>query len=188
MPALQRLLPEFPDIKVEIVIDYGLTDIVAERLDAGIRRGETVAQGMISVPIGAPLRMTVFGSPAYFAGREKPAKPQDLTAHSCIDLRLPTRGGLYAWEFGTARRQLRVRVEGQLVFNSTALILAAATAGLGLGYLTEQQVRPHLQDGRLVRVLADWCEPFPGHHLYYPSRRQQTPAFSLFVEALRHEG
>lgn len=188
MPALQRLLPDYPDIKVEIVIDYGLTDIVAERFDAGIRPGETVAQGMASVPIAPPMRMAVVGSPAYFAGREKPRRPQDLTSHSCINLRLPTHGGLYAWEFEKGKRELRVRVDGQLVFNSASLMLEAALAGLGLAYLTERQIQPFLEDGLLVRVLAEWCEPFAGYHLYFPSRRQQTPAFALLVEALRHKG
>lgn len=188
LPALQRLLPDYPDIRVEIVIDYGLTDIVARKLDAGIRPGETVAQGMASVPIAPPMRMAVVGSPAYFVGRERPRKPQDLTSHRCINLRLPTHDGLYAWEFGKAKRAMRVRVEGQLVVNTASLMLNAALADLGLAYLAEQQVQPCLDDGRLIRVLADWCEPFPGYHLYFPSRRQQTPAFALFVEALRYKG
>lgn len=188
MPALERLLPEYPDIKVEIVVDYGLTDIAAEQCDAGIRPGEILSKGMIAVPIGPEMRMAVVASPAYFEKREKPRRPQDLTAHNCINLRLPTHGGLYAWEFGKGKQALRVRVEGQLVFNSAALMLNAALAGLGLLYLAEQQVQPYLEDGRLVRVLADWCEPFPGYHLYYPSRRQPTPAFALLVEALRYRG
>jgi DNA-binding transcriptional LysR family regulator len=188
MPALERLLPDYPDIKVEIVVDYGLTDIVAEQCDAGVRPGETVARGMIAVPIAPPMRMAIVGSPAYFANRPQPRIPQDLTAHSCINLRLPTHGGLYAWEFEKRRRELKVRVEGQLVFNSASLILNAALAGLGLAYLTEQQVQPYLKDGRLVRVLEDWCEPFSGYHLYYPSRRQPTPAFAMLIEALRYRG
>jgi DNA-binding transcriptional LysR family regulator len=185
-PALERLLPDYPDIKVEIVVDYGLTDIVAERYDAGVRSGEMVAKDMISVRIGPDLRMAVVGAPSYFAYRPRPKAPQDLTAHSCINLRLPTHGGLYAWEFGKRGRELRVRVEGQLVFNTTALILDAALAGFGLAYLPEDQVQAHLAAGRLVRVLADWCEPFSGYHLYYPSRRQPTPAFTVLVEALRY--
>jgi DNA-binding transcriptional LysR family regulator len=185
-PALERLLPRYPDIRVEIVIDYGLTDIVAERFDAGVRPGETVAKDMVAVRIGPDMRMAVVGAPSYFAERPRPGTPQDLTAHGCINLRLPTHGGLYAWEFGKDGRELRVRVEGQLVLGTAALILTAALSGFGLAYLPEEQVRAHLADGRLVRVLADWCEPFPGYHLYYPSRRQPTPAFALLVEALRY--
>ena len=185
-PALERLLPDYPDIRVEIVIGYGLTDIVAERFDAGVRPGEIVAEGMIAVPIGPDMRMAVVGAPSYFARRPPPRAPQDLTGHACINLRLPTHGGLYAWEFERDGRELRVRVEGQLVFNTTALILKAAMAGFGLAYLPEEQVRTHLAAGRLVRALADWCPPFPGYHLYYPSRRQHTPAFALLVDALRY--
>ena len=187
-PALARLLPVYPDIKVEIVIGYGLTDIVAERFDAGVRPGEIVAKDMIAVPIGPEMRMAVVGAPAYFAQRSRPRTPQDLTAQACINLRLPSHGGVYAWEFEKGGRELRVRVEGQLVFSTTALILNAALAGFGLAYLPEEQVRVHLDTGRLSRVLADWCPPFSGYHLYYPSRRQHTPAFALLVEALRHRG
>ena len=185
-PALERLLPRYPDIRVEIVIDYGLTDIVAERFDAGVRPGETVAKDMVAVRIGPDMRMAVVGAPSYFAERPRPGTPQDLTAHGCINLRLPTHGGLYAWEFGKDGRELRVRVEGQLVLGTAALILTAALSGFGLAYLPEEQVRAHLADGRLVRVLADWCEPFPGYHLYYPSRRQQSPALAVIIDALRY--
>jgi DNA-binding transcriptional LysR family regulator len=184
--ALAKLLPDYPDIKVELVIDYGLTDIVAERYDAGIRSGEMVAKDMVAVRIGPDLRMAVVGAPSYFAKRSQPRTPQDLTAHACINLRLPTYGGLYAWEFEKGGRELKVRVEGQLVLNTTALVLDAALAGFGLAYLPEDQVRSDLASGRLIRVLADWCQPFPGYHLYYPSRRQPTPAFALLVEALRY--
>ena len=187
-PALERLLPDYPDIKVEIAIGYGLTDIVAERFDAGVRPGEIVAEGMIAVRIGPDMRMAVVGAPSYFARRNQPQTPQDLTTHACINLRLPTHGGLYAWEFERDGRELRVRVEGQLMFNTTALILKAALAGFGLAYLPEEQVQPHLAEGRLVRVLEDWCPPFSGYHLYYPSRRQHTAAFALLVEALRYRG
>ncbi|RVA10476.1 LysR family transcriptional regulator [Mesorhizobium sp. M7A.F.Ca.US.002.01.1.1] len=187
-PAIAPLLPDYPDIKVEIIVDYGLTDIVAERFDAGVRLGEQVARDMIAVRIGPDMRMAVVGSPAYFATRPKPRTPQDLTTHNCINLRLPTYGGLYAWEFEKAGRELKVRVEGQLVFNTAALRMNAVLAGLGLAYLPEEQVTAHLANGRLVRVLADWCGPFPGYHLYYPSRRQPTPAFSLLVDALRYRG
>jgi DNA-binding transcriptional LysR family regulator len=186
MPVLARILPEYPDIKVEVVVDYGLTDIVAERCDAGIRTGETLAKGMIAVPIGPEMRMAVVGSPAYFAKRPLPRKPQDLTAHNCINIRLPKHGGLYAWEFAKGKQKVTVRVEGQLVFNSTTLMLSAAIEGLGLLHLTEQQVQQYVSDGRLIRVLDDWCQPFSGYHLYYASRRQPTPAFALLVNALRY--
>jgi len=187
-PALTGLLPRYPDIKVELVIDYGLTDIVAERYDAGVRLGEQVAKDMIAVRIGPEMRMAVVGSPAYFEKRPKPRKPQDLTVHDCINLRLPTYGGVYAWEFEKRGRALKVRVEGQLVFNNIELRTEAALGGFGVAYLPEDQVRPHLAAGRLIRVLADWCPPFPGYHLYYPSRRQNSPAFALLVEALRYRG
>jgi DNA-binding transcriptional LysR family regulator len=187
-PALEKLLPSYPDVKVEIVIDHGLTDIVAERFDAGVRLGEQVAKDMIAVRIGPDMRMAVVGAPSCFAGRPRPGTPQDLTAHACINIRLPTYGGLYAWEFEKGGRELKVRVEGQLVFNNIALRLSAAVAGLGLAYLPEDQVRTHLAEGRLVRVLGDWCPPFSGYHLYYPSRRQPTPAFALLVDALRYRG
>lgn len=186
MPVLGPLLSEYPDIKVEIFVDYGLTDIAAEQFDAGVRPGETLAKGMIAVPISPPMRMAVVGSPAYFEKRPQPRKPQDLTAHNCINLRLPTHGGLYAWEFEKGKREVKVRVEGQFVFNNTTLMLNAALDGLGLVYLAEQHVQPYVTDGRLVRVLEDWCEPFSGYHLYYPSRRQPTPAFALIVDALRY--
>jgi DNA-binding transcriptional LysR family regulator len=185
-PALQKLLPDYPDIKVEIVIDYGLTDIVAERYDAGVRTGELVAKDMVAVRIGPDMRSAVVGAPSYFASRARPKTPQDLTAHACINLRLPTHGGLYAWEFEKGGREIRVRVEGQLVFNGTAPMLDAALAGFGLAYVPEDAVQTHIADGHLIRVLADWCPPYPGYHLYYPSRRQPTPAFALLVNALRY--
>ena len=185
-PALAKLLPRYPDIKVELIVDYGLTDIVAERYDAGVRLGEQVAKDMIAVRIGPDLRMAVVGAPSYFEGRAKPKTPQDLTAHHCINIRLPTYGGLYAWEFEKRGRELKVRVDGQLVFNTAALRLNAVRAGLGLAYLPEDQVREALANGRLIRLLEDWCPPFSGYHLYYPSRRQMTPAFAVLVEALRY--
>jgi len=187
-PVLAKLLPRYPDIKVELNIDYGLTDIVAERYDAGVRLGEQVAKDMIAVRIGPDFRMAVVGAPSYFARRPKPKNPQDLTAHDCINIRLPTYGSIYAWEFEKRGRALKVRVEGQLVFNNIALRVNAALAGLGLAYLSEDQVQEHVAGGRLVRVLGDWCPPFSGYHLYYPSRRQATPAFALLVEALRYRG
>jgi len=185
-PALEKLLGRYPDIKVELIIDYGLTDIVAERYDAGVRLGEQVAKDMIAVRIGPDFRMAVVGSPSYFAKRPKPKRPQDLTAHDCVNLRLPTYGGIYPWEFEKRGRALKVRVEGQLVFNNIAMRLKAVRAGLGLAYVPEDQVKADVAEDRLVRVLEDWCAPFSGYHLYYPSRRQPTQAFALLVEALRY--
>lgn len=185
VPALEKFLPNYPDIKVEVVIDYGLTDIVAERFDAGVRTGEMIAQDMMAVRIGPDMRSAVVGAPSYFATRPPPKTPQALTAHNCINLRLPTHGGLYVWEFAKGRRELRVRVEGQLIFNGSAPMLYAALAGAGLAYLPEDDVQTYLADGRLIRVLSDWCPPYPGYHLYYPSRRQPASAFTLLVNALR---
>ena len=187
MPALSRLLPDYPDINVEAIVDYGLTNIVAAQYDAGIRPGEMVAKDMIAVRVGPDLRMAIVGSPSYFAERKRPRTPQDLTSHNCLNLRLPTHGGsLYAWELEKDGRELHVRVDGQLVFNSAGLLLQGALQGLGLAYLTEGHVQPHISKGDLVRVLSDWCPPFSGYHLYYPSRRQPSPAFSLLVDALRY--
>lgn len=185
-PALEKVLPDYPDIKVEIIVNYGLIDIVAEGYDAGVRHGEQVARDMIALRIGPDMRMAVVGAPVYFEKRPLPATPQDLTDHSCINLRLPTYGGLYAWEFEKDGRELRVRVEGQLVFNTLALRLNGALAGRGLAYMPEDVVRPHIAAGRLVHVLGDWCPPFAGYHLYYPSRRQSSAAFAVLVEALRY--
>jgi DNA-binding transcriptional LysR family regulator len=186
LPKLAKLLREYPDIKVEISIDYGLTDIVAQRFDAGVRSGEQVAKDMIAVRIAPDMRMAVVGAPSYFRKRPEPKKPQDLVGHNCINLRLPSHGGLYAWEFEKGARELKARVEGQLVFNGTAQIVNAALAGPGLGYVPEGMVEPYLAKGRLKRVLEDWCQPYPGYHLYYPSRRQTSAAFALVVDALRH--
>jgi DNA-binding transcriptional LysR family regulator len=185
-PALARLLPDFPDIRVELSIDPALTDIVAERFDAGVRLGEQVAKDMIAVRIGPELRMALVGAPAYFARRPAPETPHDLTRHACINLRLSTLGGLYAWEFEKDGRPLNVRVDGQLVLNDMSLILKATIEGFGLALTLEDQVTQLVSEGKLVRVLEDWCPPFPGYHLYYPSRRQQSPAFALLVEALRY--
>ncbi|OAE97305.1 LysR family transcriptional regulator [Bradyrhizobium centrolobii] len=187
-PVIHKLLPHYPDITVEIIVDNGLTDIVAERLDAGVRLGEQVAKDMVAVRIGPDLRMAVIGAPSYFEGRKRPQTPQDLTNHNCINLRLPTAGGLYAWEFEKNGRELRVRVEGQLVFNSAAMNVQAALAGDGLAFVPEDRVREHIDAGRLIRVLGDWCPPFAGFHLYYPSRRQPAPAFAVLVDALRYRG
>ena len=187
-PALAKLLPAYPDVTVEIVIDYGLTDIVAERYDAGVRVGEMVDRDMVALRIGPDLRSAVVGAPSYFARRPRPKTPQDLTSHACINLRLPTHGGLYAWEFEKAGREVRVRVAGQLVLNGTGPMLDAALAGFGLAYLPEDDVQTYLADGRLIQALREWCPPYPGYHLYYPSRRQPTPAFALFIDALRRTG
>jgi DNA-binding transcriptional LysR family regulator len=186
LPKLAKFLPQYPDIKVEITVDYGLADIVAQRYDAGVRSGEQVAKDMIAVRIGPDMRMAVVGAPSYFAKHPAPKKPQDLTDHNCINLRTPTHGGLYAWEFEKASRELRVRVEGQLVFNNTNQILNGALAGLGLAYVPEDMAQPHLVQGHLKRVLEEWCEPYSGYHLYYASRRQLSPAFALLVDALRY--
>ena len=186
LPCLSKFLPQYPDINVEVTIDYGLTDIVAQRFDAGVRSGGQVAKDMIAVRIGPDLRMAVVGAPSYFDEHSVPKRPQDLTAHSCINLRLPTHGGLYAWEFEKGRHELRVRVEGQFILNGTTPMLNAAVAGLGLAYVPEDLAQPYLNTGALKRVLEDWCEPYSGYHLYYPSRRQSSPAFALMVDALRY--
>jgi DNA-binding transcriptional LysR family regulator len=185
-PKLARFLRHYPDIKVELIVDNGLTDIVAQRFDAGVRAGEQVAKDMIAVRIGPDLRMAIVGAPSYFRKRPEPTKPQDLVGHDCINLRLSTHGGLYAWEFEKGGRELKVRVEGQVVFNGTNQMLNAALAGYGLAYVPEDLAQPHLATGRLKRVLADWCPPYSGYHLYYPSRRQSSAAFALLVDALRY--
>jgi len=187
-PKLAPVLRKYPDIKVEIIVDYGLTDIVAQRYDAGVRFGEQVAKDMIAVRVSPDMRMAVVGAPDYLKAQAEPKAPQDLVAHNCINLRLPSHGGLYAWDFEKDGRELKVRVEGQLTFNTTVAMLRAALDGLGLAYLPQGLVGPHLAKGRLRRVLGDWCPPYTGYHLYYPSRRQPTPAFSLLVDALRYRG
>ena len=185
-PALAKLLPVYPDIEVELSVHSGFIDIVAERFDAGVRLGETIAQDMVAVRIGPDMRMAAVASPAYFSARKSPRTPHELAVHNCINLRFPTRGGLYAWEFEKAGRALNVRVEGQLIVNEIALALQAALDGLGIAYLPEDYVQADTEAGRLTRVLESWCPPFPGYHLYYPSRRHQSPAFTLLVEALRY--
>jgi DNA-binding transcriptional LysR family regulator len=187
-PRIARLLPKYPDLKVEITVDYAFTDIVAERYDAGVRLGEQVAKDMIAVRIAPDMRMTVVAAPSYLAKVSLPRKPQDLLAHQCINLRMPTHGNIYAWEFEKGAKELKVRVDRQLVFNRLSQILEAALAGFGFGYVPEGAALPHVAKGKLVRVLEDWCAPFPGYHLYYPSRRQLSPAFALVVEALRYKG
>lgn len=185
-PVLRRFLPRYPDIKVEVISDSTLVDIAAERFDAGIRLGEQVDKDMVAVPIGPPMRLVVVGSPDYLAARPPVDTPRDLTAHDCINLRFLTHGGLYAWEFEKDGHALNVRVEGRLVFNSLLRILDAALAGFGLACIPEDMARPHLDAGTLRQVLDDWCPLFPGYHLYYPSRRQPSPAFALLVDALRY--
>ena len=187
-PAIERLLPEYPDIHIELSIDSGLADIVSDRFDAGVRLGEALAKDMIAARIGPDVRMVIVGAPSYFATRPKPVAPQDLARHNCINLRLATAGGFYVWELEKDGRELRVRVEGQLAFNDVEMIVRAAEAGLGLGFVMEDHVQAQLADGRLECVLGDWCPPFAGYHLYYPSRRQPSAAFALLVEALRYRG
>jgi DNA-binding transcriptional LysR family regulator len=184
-PKLSGVLSAYPDVKIELNINYGLIDIVAERFDAGVRLGDQVAKDMIAVRISRDVRMAVVGTPHYLSTRPPPAIPQELTAHNCINMRLPTHGGLYAWEFVKDGRALQVHVDGQAIFNTTPQKLQAALDGFGLAYVPEDMVTGHVAAGRLQRVLEDWCPTFPGYHLYYPSRRQSSPAFALVVEALR---
>lgn len=185
LPKLAPLLREYPDVALEFDVNYGLRDIVADRFDAGVRFGSIVDKDMIAIPIGPPLRLAVVASPDYFAAHPAPKKPQELTAHNCINQRMPTSGGLYVWDFERRGRKLNVRVDGQLVFNTTQPQVDAALAGLGIALLPEDEVMLHIESGHLMRVLQDWCPPFAGYHLYYPSRRQPSPAFALVLEALR---
>jgi DNA-binding transcriptional LysR family regulator len=186
-PALQRLLPQYPDINVEVNVDSGLTNIVAERFDIGVRLGERVAKDMIAVRISPDLRWVVVGSPAYFAAHPKPEVPQDLTNHNCINIRFPTHGELFVWDFEKDGREVKVRVEGQLTFNSIVMRLDAAVAGLGLAYMPEDRVTSLIENGSLISVLDEWCQPCTGYHLYYPNRRHASLAFSLVVDALRYQ-
>ncbi|MDR6590220.1 LysR family transcriptional regulator [Agrobacterium tumefaciens] len=185
-PALEKFLPENPDVNVEITVDYGLTDIVAERYDAGVRLGEQLAKDMIAVKIGPEMRMAVVGAPSYFQQHPWPDIPQDLTAHNCIQIRMPTYGNILAWEFEKDGHELKVRVEGQMVFNNIAMRLDAVRRGLGLAYMPEDLVEDDIAQGKLIRVLDDWCMPFAGYHLYFPNRRHASPAFALVVDALRY--
>jgi DNA-binding transcriptional LysR family regulator len=185
LPKLVPLMRQYPDINIEFDVCYGFRDIVADRFDAGVRLGEAIDQDMIAVPITPPLRMAAVAAPAYFATRALPKKPQDLVDHNCINIRQPTRGGVYVWEFEKKARELNFRASGQAIFNTSPHIVEAAVMGLGIAFLPEGEFAPHLEDGRLIRVLEDWCPPFPGYHLYYPSRRQPSPAFTLVVDALR---
>lgn len=186
-PKLQKFLPDYPDINVDIVIDYGLTDIVAERFDAGVRWGEQITKDMIAVRIGPDVRFIVVGSEAYFERNPIPVTPNDLTSHKCVNLRLPTYGGTYVWEFEKDGQQMKARVEGQLTFNSIFEVLDATVAGFGLGFVPEDIAKPHLVSNALSQVLEDWSPPWSGYHLYYPHRRQFSPALALVVDALRQE-
>ena len=188
LPKLSALLHEYPDINVEFDVSYGFRDIVADRFDAGVRLGDTIDKDMIAVPIGPPLRMAAVAVPGYFASRGTPENPRDLMNHSCINQRMQTSGGLYVWDFEQRGKQVNVRVDGQLIFNTSSHIVDAALAGLGIAYLPEEEFDPHLREGRLERVLEDWCPPFSGYYLYYPSRRQPSPAFTLVANALRKAG
>ena len=187
-PKLRKFLPQYPDIKVELVLDNGLTDIVTERYDAGVRMGEHLAKDMISARIGPDFCLAVVGAPSYFGGRSKPAHPKDLVSHACINFRLPSFGGLYAWEFEERGREIKIRVDGQLIFNNIFNALEATLDGFGLAYIPEEIILPYVKDGRLVRVLQKYSPHWDGYHLYYPSRRQSSPAFVALVEALRHRG
>jgi DNA-binding transcriptional LysR family regulator len=185
-PRLLKFLPQYPEIKVEIMTDYGLTDIVAERYDIGVRLGDQVAKDMIALRIAPDMRMAIVGSPAYLNQHSAPTTPQELTRHNCINLRLPTHGGCYAWELSNGETELQVRVEGQLTFNGAYQMLEAALAGFGLAYIPEDLARPYVASGRLQWVLEEWFPTFPGFHIYYPSRRQSSRALSLVVDALRY--
>ena len=186
-PVLRTFLREYPDVHIELSLNSGFSDIVSDRFDAGVRLGEALAKDMIAVRISPALRMAVIGAPCYFDGRQRPRTPQDLADHQCINLRQQTSGGLYTWEFEQSGREVRVRVDGQLAFNNTSMIVRAAEAGFGLGFVLEDQVTRQLADGSLVRVMEDWCPPFPGYYLYYPNRRQPSAAFARLVDALRHK-
>lgn len=185
LPKLLPVMHRYPDIRIEFDVSYGFRDIVADRFDAGVRLGESIDKDMIAVPISPKLRMAAVASPTYFAKHPAPKIPGDLTGHNCINIRFPTSGGLYVWEFERRGRQVNVRVDGQAIFNTSPHIVLAALDGLGIAFLPEEEFAPHIEEGRLVRVLQDWCPPFSGYHLYYPSRRQHLPAFSLVVDALR---
>ncbi len=186
-PKLSKILPDYPDITVEVTVDYNRSDIVSDRYDAGVRLGDELAKDMIAVRISPDMRIAVVGSPAYFASKGKPKTPPDLAEHNCINLRLPTHGGLLPWDFCKGKRELKVRVTGQWIYNSISPIIRAATAGQGLAFVPDDAVTDHIADGKLVRVLDDWCQPYTGYHLYYPSRRQASGALAVIVEALRYQ-
>jgi DNA-binding transcriptional LysR family regulator len=185
-PKLSKVLHEYPDINVEINVDYTFSDIVSQRYDAGVRLGNQVAKDMIAVRISPDLRIAVVGSPGYFATRPTPTTPHDLARHNCINLRLPTHGGLLPWDFDKGGQEVKLKVAGQWVFNNSSSIVRAALAGYGLAFVPEDMVLEHIAEGRLVRVLEDWCDPYQGYYLYYPSRRQSSRALAVIVEALRY--
>lgn len=185
-PMLADFLKTYPDITLEFYVDYGFTNVVEQRFDAGIRLGESISKDMIAVRIGPDWRLAVVGAPAYFERHPAPATPHELTGHECVNIRHRPSGSVYAWEFEGNGQAFTVKAEGQLVFNSIMHVLNAAVDGIGLAYVPEELVAPYLADGRLVEVLADWCPVFQGYHLYYPNRRQSSAAFSAFVDALRY--
>ncbi|MDX1062168.1 LysR family transcriptional regulator [Sinorhizobium medicae] len=185
-PRLPAFLRDYPDIKVELIADNGFTNIVERQFDAGVRLGEAIARDMVAVRIGPNVRYAVVGSPDYFGRHSTPSSPQELTNHKCINLRLPTLGAIYAWEFNKDAHEFSVRVDGQLTLNNIEPALDAALDGIGLAYAPKDLVQPYLESGQLQEVLADWCPTFQGYHLYYPSRRNPSPAFSAFVEAFRY--
>lgn len=187
LPKLAPVLRDYPDIKLEFDANHGFRNIVADRFDAGVRLGDTIDKDMIAVPIGPQLRMAAVASPDYFAAHTPPLTPKDLVHHNCINMRMTSSGGIYVWEFDNKDGPLNVRVEGQLTFNTGAHMVDAALAGLGIAFLPEEEFGDHLAEGRLIRVLEEWCEPFPGYYLYYPSRKQPSPAFSLVLDALRRK-
>ncbi|AOE84776.1 LysR family transcriptional regulator [Pseudomonas sp. TCU-HL1] len=187
-PKLMPLMHSYPDIQIEFDVSYGFRDIVADRFDAGVRLGESIDKDMIAMPISPKLRMAAVASPVYFQNHPVPKLPEDLTKHRCINIRFPTHGGLYVWEFERRGRQVNVRVDGQVTFNTSPHIVLAALDGLGVAFLPEEEFAPHIEEGNLIRVLEEWCPPFSGYHLYYPSRRQPSPAFALVVDALRMHG
>ncbi|WP_321807011.1 LysR family transcriptional regulator [Burkholderia sp. BCC1993] len=185
-PKLRKVLPKYPEIRVEISVDYSLANIVEERYDIGIRFGDQVAKDMIAVRISPDIPMAIVGAPSYLKGRTHPKTPEDLLQHDCITLRLTTMKGVYAWELKKGKREIQVRVGGQLTFNTQPQMLQAALDGFGLAFLPKDATQPYLRSGGLQCVLEDWCPTFPGYHAYYPSRRQASRAFSVVIDALKH--
>ena len=187
-PRVAHLLPQYPDLRIEINSDYRMHDIVAERFDIGVRWGDQVEQDMIAVRLTADAPMAIVGSPDYFKGRAVPASPQQLLQHNCITLRLSSNGGVYAWELCDGDKPIEVKVSGQATFNSIYQMLNAAVSGVGLAFVTAEFAEPYVRDGRLVSVMKEWCRPFPGLHAFYLSRRHPSRAFTLVIDALRYQG
>lgn len=185
LPKLSALLREYPEIKLEFDANHGFRNIVADRFDAGVRLGDTIDKDMIAMPITPQLRMAAVASPEYLLTHTLPLTPQDLLQHNCMNMRMATSGGLYVWEFDNDEGPVNVRVNGQLTFNTSAPMVDAALAGLGIAFLPEEEFEPYIAQGRLIRFLEPYCRPFPGYYLYYPSRKQHSPAFSLVMEALK---